>query len=163
MKLFSLFHKKLLAQSPLVRFQLSFKSCFSYAFFLFISCYNLSSSQAQGTFTGCLLTGTNVLYRSEYLATGYFSSKTGVTPLSASYCYWSQTVSNPLSCTVCTGPNSVTYNSSTGAFISCDTPVVGVRGTYQMIYCSLDNNLISLLVLSAFCGLFLIKRTSLIE
>ncbi len=127
-------------------------------------CFLFSQSvKAQGTFTGCLLTGTNVLYRSEYLATGYFSSKTGVTPLSASYCYWSQTVSNPLSCTVCTGPNSVTYNSSTGAFISCDTPVVGVRGTYQMIYCSLDNNLISLLVLSAFCGLFLIKRTSLIE
>lgn len=136
---------------------------FIYSAFSLILVFSANLLKAQGTYTGCLLSSTKVLYRSEYLATGYFSSKSGVTPLSNSYCFWNQTVSNPISCTVCTGPNSVTYNTTTGAFISCDTPVVGIRGTFSMVYCPLDNNLTVLLLLSAIAGFLFIRQTKFIE
>lgn len=117
------------------------------------------NSKAQGTYSGCFLPGTNVLYQSEYQTTGYFSSKQGVTPLSNGYCFWRQTASSSIGCTVCTGPNSVTYNSSTGAFISCDAPVVGVRGTYTMVLCPIDNSIWLLLFPSIIVGFILLKRT----
>lgn len=112
------------------------------------------SAQAQGTYTGCFLSSTNTVYTNELYPT-YFLGVTGARPLSPGYCYWTPATGTP-TCTVCTG--GITYNTTTGAFISCNSPVAGVRNTFSMIYCPLDDNLWTIFLVDGFLGFLLIRN-----
>lgn len=125
-------------------------------FFIFF--ISSKKTSAQGSYTGCFLSSNNIVYTAEYQSTGYFSSRQGVTPLTSNYCYWNQTATSMVSCTVCTGPNSVTYDPSTGAFQNCDGPVVGLRGTFMMIACPLDDYSWILVSILSIVGFSILKK-----
>gem|GEM_PF-1510397 len=125
---------------------------------LVFSMVQAEQSFAQGSATGCYLSSTNIVYTYEPFANTYFSSKSGLVGLSANYCSWTQTVVNPTSCIVCTGPNSIVYNTSTFTYISCDGPVVGLRGTFMMVACSLDDYTWILVSVLSVIGFFFLRK-----
>lgn len=108
--------------------------------------------------SGCFLSSNNRLYTYEPFNNGAFSSKSGVVSLSSGYCSWRQITTSSSSCRVCSGPNSITYNTSTNEYISCDTPIVGVRGSYEMVRCPLDSDAYFLLGFSVFTAVLIVRR-----
>jgi len=112
--------------------------------------------------SGCFLSSNNRLYTYEPFNNGAFSSRSGVVSLSNGYCSWRQITTSSSACRVCSGPNSITYNTSTNEYISCDTPIVGVRGSYEMIRCPLDSEWYLLGAFSVFAA-FVVSRKNLIS
>lgn len=125
-------------------------------------CVFLSSiTKAQGTYTGCYLPSTNKVYTREPYPP-YFLPVSGAVSLSPSYCYWTPT-SGPATCTVCTVSITQTCDASGNncVFTSCNGAQVGIRGTFTMIYCSLDENILLLLLTSGAVALSIIYKEKL--
>lgn len=120
--------------------------------FLLITFGAISYSLAQGTATGCLLPN-NSVYGNDFMGNAtYYETSAPVTTLSNNYCYWTPS-STGVSCNVCT---SYTYVWPWGYFpAGCTT---GVKGTFSMVACPIDDHTIILTVFTGFIALGIIRR-----
>lgn len=94
-------------------------------------------STAQPSATGCYLPSTNRVYTFNAFGTGYYPQSIN-TPLSANYCSW--TPATGPACTVCS--SGVTVNNGVASCNGAAPQIlgVGVRNTFTMVACSLDND-----------------------
>lgn len=88
---------------------------------------------AQGTFNGCIYN--NVVYTTVSSGTRYNSNGTSPKTLSFDYCSWTPTTGT--SCTICIGGNGMW----SGANCSGGGKVIrtGLRNTFTMVICPLDD------------------------
>lgn len=121
-------------------------------FFLLIFLGLMSKSFAQGSVTGCLLPN-NTVYSNDFMGNAsYYEYTSPFTPLSNNYCYWTPG-STGVSCNVCTGYINL------GIFgylpVGCTT---GIKGTFTMVMCPIDSNVLFLMGVSTFLGFFMIRK-----
>ena len=140
---------------------ISLMKSFVYSICLLLCTFSADKAYAQGTYTGCYLSSTKTVYTSEPYS-GYFLPVSGSRPLTAGYCSWTPTtgVSN---CTVCL--TSITQScdgSGNCTFVSCNNPMPGIRNTFTMVACPIDDHVWVALVASIFIAVY-IRQTRIVR
>lgn len=121
-------------------------------------------SSAQ-TATGCYTANSNSVHTSGPY-NGVYANNTGNVYVLPGYCNWTPTTGP--TCKVCSGTVITTAGggSNVGDCVvsladRSPSPLInGVSGTFTMLRCPLDNDLIGLVLISACAGIFLIRRSA---
>lgn len=92
---------------------------------------------AQGSYYGCYLSSTKSVYTYSPSEDTNYSGLSGVVGLSTNYCSWTPTTGS--NCRVCL--DGVRYYTNSKEFIECvnNRSATGVRNTFTMLRCPIDN------------------------